>query len=52
MMAKLLARWLLLASYGPTARFDMTTAWIGLILLVVVDAVWLSLSRLSFAETN
>jgi membrane-associated phospholipid phosphatase len=51
-MARLLERWLLLSSHGPRARFHMATAWIGLALLVAVDAAWLPLSRLSFAESN
>jgi membrane-associated phospholipid phosphatase len=45
-------RWLLLGAYGPRARFHMAAAWIALAGLASVDAVWLSLSRLSFAASN
>jgi membrane-associated phospholipid phosphatase len=51
-LPKLMDRWLLLGIYGPQARFHMIVAWVGLAGLGVVDAVWLSLSRLSFAASN
>src|ERR1700694_2198116 len=51
-LPKLMDRWLLLGAYGPQARFHMAAAWIALAGLVSVDAVWLSLSRLSFAASN
>src|ERR1700674_2527558 len=49
---RLADRWLLLGAHGPQARFHMAAAWIALAGLVSVDAVWLSLSRLSFAASN
>jgi membrane-associated phospholipid phosphatase len=52
MLPKLMDRWLLLGAHGPGALFHMATAWIALAGLAAVDAVWLSLSRLSFAASN
>jgi membrane-associated phospholipid phosphatase len=51
-LPKLMDRWLLLGAYGPRARFHMVAAWTALAGLAAVDAVWLSLSRLSFAASN
>jgi hypothetical protein len=51
-LPKLMDRWLLLGSYGPQRRFHMAAAWITLAGFFVVDMVWLSLSRLSFASSN
>jgi membrane-associated phospholipid phosphatase len=51
-LPKLMDRWLFLGAYGPRARFHMAAAWTALAGLVAVDAVWLSLSRLSFAASN
>ncbi|MGB6400633.1 MAG: hypothetical protein WBF73_33870 [Bradyrhizobium sp.] len=45
-------RWFLLGGYGPRARFHMIEAWTTLIGLFTVDMVWLSFSRLSFADDN
>jgi hypothetical protein len=45
-------RWFLLGSYGPQARFHMIAAWTTLAGLVCVEMVWLSFSRLSFADSN
>jgi membrane-associated phospholipid phosphatase len=45
-------RWFLLGGYGPKARFHMIAAWTTLAGLVCVEMVWLSLSRLSFADSN
>jgi len=51
-LPKLMDRWPLLGAYGPRARFHMVAAWTALAGLAAVDAVWLSLSRLSFAASN
>jgi membrane-associated phospholipid phosphatase len=50
--AKLANRWLLLDAYGQQARFHMAVVWSILTGFLVVDAVWLSLSRLSFSANN
>jgi membrane-associated phospholipid phosphatase len=52
MLSKLVDRWLLLGTYGPTARLHMASAWITLAGFLVVETVWLSYSRLSFASAN
>lgn len=51
-LATLMDRWFLLGGYGPRARFHMIEAWTTLIGLFTVDMVWLSFSRLSFADDN
>jgi len=50
--ATLMDRWFLLGGYGPKARFHMIAAWITLVGLVCIEMVWLSFSRLSFADSN
>jgi membrane-associated phospholipid phosphatase len=51
-LSMLADRWLLLGPYGRQARFHMAAVWITLSGFFVVDTVWLSLSRLSFASSN
>jgi membrane-associated phospholipid phosphatase len=48
----LLDRWLLLGAYGPRARFHMIITWSVLAGFVAVEALWLSVSQLHFAEKN
>jgi membrane-associated phospholipid phosphatase len=49
---KLANRWLLLDAYGKQARFHMAVVWSTVTGFLVVDAIWLSLSRLSFSAGN
>jgi membrane-associated phospholipid phosphatase len=51
-VANLTSRWLLLDAYGQQARFHMIVVWFTLAGFLGVDAMWLSLSRLSFATSN
>ena len=46
---KLLGR---LGDDRPDTRFSMTIAWVGLGCFLIVDTIWLSLSRLSFSSAS
>jgi len=51
-LGQLADRWFLFGAYGPRARVHMMTVWITLAGFALVELVWLSVSGLSFAESN
>ncbi|MBV9459709.1 MAG: phosphatase PAP2 family protein [Bradyrhizobium sp.] len=49
---RLADRWFLFGAYGPRARFHMIAVWATLGAVGLLEAVWLALSGLRFAESN
>ena len=45
-------RWLMFGDYGAAARYNMKLVWVSIACFLVVDAIWLPMSRLTFAASN